>query len=98
MKTLVRVDTAREQRDRPFSRAREGEVACDMRKRNQTAIEFDHDSKQRKPSQKRELQNLPMNAIRRRRSCLYCIAMMSMKDELDPPKSKAVGRYTSLGR
>ena len=47
MKTLVRVDTAREQRDRPFSRAREGEVACDMRKRNQTAIEFDHDSKQR---------------------------------------------------
>ena len=28
MKTRVRVDTAREQRDRPFSRAREGEVAC----------------------------------------------------------------------
>ena len=29
MKTLMRVDTACEQRDRHFSRAREGEVACE---------------------------------------------------------------------
>ena len=29
---------------------------------------------------------------------MYCIAAMSMKDELDRLKSRAIGQYISLGR
>ena len=36
MKTLVRVDTGRGQKDRHFSRAREGDVACEGEARQQS--------------------------------------------------------------
>ena len=64
MKTLAWVDTAREQKDRHFSRAREGEVACERETRQQSA----------RTSQKRKVPNLLMNLIRQRRSCMYVTA------------------------
>ena len=39
-----------------------------------------------------------MNAIRKKRSCMYGIAAMSMTDELDRLKSRAIARDISLER
>ena len=62
-----------------------------MRRRSQTAIG-------KKTSQKRKVPKLLMIAIREERSCMYGIAAMSMTDELDRLKSRAIGRYISLER
>ena len=70
MKTLVRVDTARGQKDRHFSRAREGDVACEAEARQQSAKNV----AEAKGAE---------------------VAAMSMTDELDRLKSRAIGRYIS---
>ena len=48
MKTLVRMETARDQKDRHFSRAREGDKWCERETKQQLA----------RTSQKRKVQNL----------------------------------------
>ena len=80
MKTLVWVDTAREQRDTHFSRAREGEVACERETRQLLSVIMTATRANVAEAKGAEVAD---NTIRRKRSCYHGTAAMSMKDELE---------------